>query len=273
MGAWLGCRHNEAVSPDLEKYTMVPAVRMLAEFKNEPFTDFSVPTNQEAMKAALAKVKQQLGRSYPLIIGGERIETGDWITSTNPAAPDQVIGKFAKATREHAEHAMQAALTVFERGKKVSAKQRAELLFRAANIMRERKHELAAWMILEVGKNWAEADGDVAEAIDFCEYYGREMLKLSRPPALVPYPGEDNKLAYIPLGVGLVIPPWNFPLAILVGMTTASIVTGNTVVLKPASDSPAIASDFVALMDELKLPPGVINLVTGSGAVIGDRLR
>ncbi len=251
---------------------MVPAVRTLAEFRNEPFTDFSVPANQEAMKAAIARVKGQFGRTYPLVIGGERIETGDWIISTNPGAPDQVIGKFAKATRDHAEQAMKAALTAFESWKKVSAEQRAELIFRAANIMRERKHELAAWMILEVGKNWAEADGDVAEAIDFCEYYGREMLKLSRPPALIPYPGEDNRLAYIPLGVGVVIPPWNFPLAILVGMTTASVVTGNTVVLKPSSDTPAIAYQFMGVMEDAGLPSGVINFVPGPGADVGDYL-
>ena len=251
---------------------MVPAVRTLAEFKNEPFTDFSVPANQEAMKAALAKVKSQLGRSYPLIIGGERIETGDWLTSTNPAAPDQVIGKFAKATQKQAEQAIQAALAAFESWKKVPAQERAELLFRAAKIMRERKHELAAWMILEVGKNWAEADGDVAEAIDFCEYYGREMLKLAQPPALIPYPGEDNRLAYIPLGVGVVIPPWNFPLAILVGMTTASVVTGNAVVLKPSSDTPAIGYQFISVMEDAGLPSGVINYIPGPGGEVGDYL-
>jgi 1-pyrroline-5-carboxylate dehydrogenase len=251
---------------------MVLEVRTLPEFANEPFTDFSVPANQEAMKAAIAKVKQQLGRNYPLIIGGERIETGDWIVSTNPGAPDQVIGKFAKAKQEHAERAIHAATEAFAKWKKVPAEERAELLFRAARLIRERKHELAAWMILEIGKNWVEADADVAESIDFCEFYGREMLRLSQPPALTPYPGEDNRMAYIPLGVGVVIPPWNFPLAILVGMTTASLVTGNTVVLKPSSETPAVAYQFVGIMEDAGLPPGVLNFVPGSGAEVGDYL-
>lgn len=244
----------------------------ISEFKTEAFTDFSTPENEKAMKEAIKTVRSHLGRTYPLIINGERIETTDYLVSTNPSSPSQVIGKFSKATTEHAEKAMQGALTAFETWKKVKPEERAEYLFKAAKLMRERKHILSAWLILEIGKSWAEADGDVAEAIDFCEYYGREMLRLANPAPLVPTPGERNKLSYIPLGVGLVIPPWNFPLAILVGMTTASIVTGNTVVLKPSSDTPAIAYQFIQILEEVGVPKGVVNFVPGPGASVGDYL-
>lgn len=244
----------------------------LSEFRNEPFTDFTVAENEKAMNEALKKVNSQLGRQYPLIIGGEHIETGEWLVSTNPSAPEQIIGKFAKADKKLAEKAMDSALQAFETWKKVAPAERAQYLFKAAKVMRERKHELSALLILEIGKSWAEADGDVAEAIDFCEYYGLEMLRLSNPAPLVPIAGEKNKLHYLPLGVGLVIPPWNFPLAILVGMTTAAIVSGNTVVLKPSSDTPAIAYHFVQILEELGLPKGVVNFVPGPGASVGDYL-
>lgn len=244
----------------------------LTEFKTEPFTDFSLPENEKAMKEALKTVRAQLGRQYPLIINGERIETSDLLISTNPSSPSQVIGKFSKANKDHAEKAMQAALAAFETWKRVPSDKRAEYLFKAAHIMRSRKHELAAWLILEIGKNWVEADADVAEAIDFCEYYAREMLRLSNPAALVPTAGEENKLSYIPLGVGLVIPPWNFPLAILVGMTTASIVAGNTVILKPSSETPGIAYQFIQILEEVGIPKGVVNFVPGPGASVGDYL-
>jgi 1-pyrroline-5-carboxylate dehydrogenase len=247
-------------------------VKGVTAFKTEPFTDFSLPENEKAMKEALKTVKAQLGRQYPLIINGERIETSELLVSTNPSSPEQVIGKFSKANKDLAEKAMQAALTAFESWKKVAAEERAEYLFKAANVMRTRRHELSAWLILEIGKNWAEADADVAEAIDFCEYYGREMLRLNNPAELVPLAGEKNKLSYIPLGVGLVIPPWNFPLAILVGMTTASIVAGNTVLLKPSSDTPAIAYQFVQILEEVGLPKGVVNFIPGPGASVGDYL-
>lgn len=245
---------------------------MITEFRNEPFTDFSCPTNQEAMKAALAKVRSQLGKKYPLVINGERIETNDLLVSTNPANPSEVIGSFHKADKELAEKAMQSALEAFESWKKVCPKERARFLFKAAAMMRRRKFELSSWLILEIGKSWAEADGDVAEAIDFCEYYGREMLRLAAPQPVVPYAGEENHLYYIPLGVGLVVPPWNFPLAILVGMTTAAIVSGNTVILKPSSETPAIAWKFFEILEEAGLPKGVLTFLPGPGASVGDFL-
>jgi 1-pyrroline-5-carboxylate dehydrogenase len=243
---------------------------MPAEFRNEPFTDFSKEENAQAMRDAIEKVRGQLGREYPLVIGGERIATGNTLDSYNPANRTQLVGRFNKATKELANQAVEKAYEAFQTWKDTPAADRAALLFRAAAIMRERKHELSAWMIYEVAKTWAEADGDTAEAIDFCEFYGREMLRYAGEQPLVHIPGEENKLDYIPLGVGAVIPPWNFPLAIMAGMTVASVVTGNTVVLKPSSDAPTIAYKFFEILEEAGLPPGVVNFMTGSGAEVGD---
>ena len=243
---------------------------MPTEFRNEPFTDFSKDENAQAMRAALAKVKSELGREYPLVIGGERIKTEAKLESINPANRTEVVGRFQKATKELATQAVEAAYAAFQTWKKTSAEERANLLFRVAQILRERKHELSAWMIYEVGKTWPEADGDTAEAIDFCEFYAREMLRYAEPHPLTNNPGEENRLEYIPLGVGAVIPPWNFPLAIMAGMTSASFVTGNTVVLKPSSDAPTIAFKFFEILEEAGLPAGVVNFMTGSGAEVGD---
>ena len=222
------------------------------------------------MRSALAKVKSELGREYPLVIGGERIKTDGKLDSLNPANRTEVVGRFQKATKELATRAVEAAYETFQTWKKTSAEERANLLFRVAGMLRERKHELSAWMIYEVGKTWPEADGDTAEAIDFCEFYAREMLAYAGPQPLTNSPGEENRLEYIPLGVGAVIPPWNFPLAIMAGMTSASFVTGNTVVLKPSSDAPTIAYKFFEILEEAGLPPGVVNFMTGSGAEVGD---
>ncbi len=243
---------------------------MPTEFRNEPFTDFSKEENAQAMRDAIAKVSEQLGREYPLVIGGERIETGSKLDSFNPANRTQVVGSFQKATKELANQAVEKAAETFETWKHTPAEERAEMLFRVAAIMRERKHEFSAWMVYEVAKTWAEADGDTAEAIDFCEFYGREMLRYAGEQPLVKLEGEDNELEYIPLGVGAVIPPWNFPLAIMAGMTVAAVVTGNTVVLKPSSDAPTIAFKFFEILEEAGLPPGVVNFMTGSGAEVGD---
>jgi 1-pyrroline-5-carboxylate dehydrogenase len=246
---------------------------MHTPFRNEPFTDFSVEANAHAMRTALSRVKEQLGQTYPLIIGGEAISTDDTSTSINPGRPEEVIGRFAKATVAHADQAIETAAQAFESWRFVPAAERAGYLFKAAAIMRRRKFELSAWLIHEVSKSWAEADADVAEAIDFCEYYARQMLKLGAPQDVVDVPYENNELHYIPLGVGVVIPPWNFPLAIMVGMSTAAIVAGNTVVLKPASTSPTIAAQFVKIMNEdCALPPGVLNFVPGPGGTMGDAL-
>lgn len=245
----------------------------MVPFRNEPFTDFSIEANAAAMRDALAKVKNELGQTYPLLIGGEHVELEDTFDSLNPANPAQVVGSFANGSVEHVNQAIEAAAHAFETWRTVPGEDRARYLLRAAAAMRRRKFEFAAWLVYEVSKNWAEADGDVAEAIDFLEYYAHQMIKLSGPQPVVDYPGEENELRYIPLGVTVVIPPWNFPLAIMAGMTTAAIVAGNTVVLKPAESSPAIAALFVRLMiEEAALPDGVLNFVTGPGSVIGDAL-
>ena len=241
-------------------------------FKNEPLTDFKDKKNKRDLEKAIAKVESELGKEYSLLIDGEHVKTEDKLNSYNPSNPKEIVGIFQKATPELGVKAIEAAHQAFQSWKEVPAEKRASYLFKAAALMRKRKHEFSAWMIFETGKNWAEADGDVAEAIDFLEFYGREAIRFSKGPKLVKIKGEDNHQRYIPLGVGLVIPPWNFPLAILTGMTTAAIVSGNAVVLKPSSDSPTIAVKFVELMEELKLPKGVLNFVTGSGGAIGDIL-
>jgi 1-pyrroline-5-carboxylate dehydrogenase len=243
---------------------------MRTEFRNEAFTDFTKEENAQAMRNALEKVRSELGREYPLVIGGERLTTESKLDSINPANRTQVVGRFNKATKELANRAVEAADEAFRTWRNTPAEKRAELLFRVAEIMRKRRHELSAWMIYEVAKTWPEADADTAEAIDFCEFYGREMLRYAGEQPLYQVTGEESAMEYIPLGVGAVIPPWNFPLAIMAGMTLASVVTGNTVVLKPSSDAPTIAFKFFEILEEVGLPPGVVNFMTGSGAEVGD---
>lgn len=253
-----------------ETISSVPIRAPKGEFRNEPFTDFNHEDNARAMREALDKVRSELGREYNLIIGGRLVKTSEKIKSLNPARPSEIVGIHQKAGAEHVDLAMQAALKAFESWKNVPAEERASLLLEAAEILRQRKFEFCAWMVFEVGKNWAEADADVAETIDFLEFYAREALRLaaSKPP--IQYPGERDYLRYIPLGVGAVIPPWNFPCAIMAGMTSASIVCGNTVILKPSSESPTIAAKFVEVLQEAGMPDGVVNFCPGSGATFGN---
>src|SRR5713226_6619616 len=239
-------------------------------FVNEPLTDFSKEENARKMRAAIEKVRGQLGREYDLITGGKRVKTKDKIKSINPAKPSQLVGLHQKAGKEQVEPAMQAALEAFESWSRASVEERASLVFRTGDLLRERKFEFCAWLVFEVSKNWAEADGDIAETIDFCEYYSREALRLAKVELPVQMPGERDSLLYIPLGVGAVIPPWNFPAAIMAGMTLASIVSGNTVILKPSSDSPTIAAKFVELLEEAGMPEGVVNFCPGAGASFGN---
>ncbi len=242
--------------------------RVLDEFKNEPFTDYSKPENAAAMKAAIEKVGGELGREYPVVINGEKITLDSKFQSYNPANKTEVVGVFSEGDTDTSlvDNAIDAATEAFKSWRKVAPAERAEYAFKMAEIMRQRKHELSAWMVVEVAKTWAEADGDTAEAIDFLEFYGREMLRWSQELPVTKVPGEDNSFEYIPLGVGAIIPPWNFPLAIMAGMTMAAVVAGNTVVLKPSSDSPTIAAKFMEIVEEVGLPNGVINFVTGSAA-------
>lgn len=241
-------------------------------YAHEPFTDFSIEENKNAFQEALTYVQAQLGKEYPVIIGTEKITTEEKIVSINPSNKEEIIGSVSMANQELAEKAMQAALTAFESWKKWKPEHRANILFRAAAMMRRRKHEFSSYLVKEAGKPWKEADADTAEAIDFLEYYGRQMLKLKNGMDVQSRPGEYNQFHYIPLGVGVIISPFNFPLAIMAGTTVAAIVSGNTVLLKPANSTPVIAAKFVELMYEAGLPKGVLNYVPGSGAKIGDYL-
>ncbi|HEY6843702.1 MAG TPA: L-glutamate gamma-semialdehyde dehydrogenase [Thermoanaerobaculia bacterium] len=246
--------------------------RTLPEFRNEPLTDFSRPENRSAMEAALEKVKREFGTEYPLVIGGKRITGLKTFDSVNPSHKTQTIGKFSKGTREHVEQAIDAAWKAFESWSRKPVDVRAGLLLKAADLMRKRKHEFSAVMIYEVGKTWPEADADTAEAIDFLEFYAREAYRYAAEQPITKIPSEENHLVYLPLGVGAVIPPWNFPCAIMAGMTSAAVVTGNTVILKPSSDAPWIAYRFFALLEEAGMPAGVVNFLSGGGGEVGDPL-
>lgn len=243
----------------------------LPPFVNEPYRDFSKPEHKAAMEAALALVRTQLGREYPLQIGGLHEQGGSSkLLSYNPSHPAELIGVHQKATTEQANRAVEQAFHYFPTWAATTPQHRAKLLFRAAEILRERKSEFNAWLILESGKNWNEAEADTAEAIDFCDYYARQMLRLASPDALVQMPGEESIMTYLPLGVGVIIPPWNFPLAILAGMTAAALVTGNTVVIKPSSETPTIAAKFTEVLLEAGFPPESFQFLPGSGAEVGD---
>ncbi len=238
-------------------------------FVNEPFLDFTDASVERKMLDALAAVEAELGQEYDLVIGGQRVRTSDKIRSINPARPAQVIGLHQAATAEHAQPAMDAAQKAFTTWSVTSVERRASLLFRLADLIRERKLTFCAWLTFEVGKNWSEADADVGECIDFMLYYAQEALRLAGSSTPIQFPGERNQLRYVPLGVGAVIPPWNFPFAIMAGMTAAAIVTGNTVILKPSVDAPTIAAKFFALLEEAGMPDGVVNFCPGEGPDFG----
>jgi 1-pyrroline-5-carboxylate dehydrogenase len=244
----------------------------LAAFTNESYTDFTQPANAERMRAALAKVRSELGREYDLLIAGDHRKAESKFQSLNPARPSEVIGVHQKGSERDARDAVEAAFNYFPVWSQRSMQDRAELLRRAATILRDRKYEFDSWLILEAGKTWAEAEADVSEAIDFCDYYAAQALKLASPDPIVQLPGERDEMVYLPLGVGIVIPPWNFPLAILAGMAAAALVTGNTVVIKPSSDTPTIAAKFADVLLEAGFPPESFSLLIGSGGLIGDVL-
>ena len=222
----------------------------LPAFRNEPYTDFSKLENRRRMEEAQARVRVQLGREYELLIGDARIRTADKLKSTNPARPDEVVGIHQKASPELANRAVETAYRNFAEWAATPAEDRIRMLVKTAALIRERKFEFDAWLVFEAGKTWPEAEAEVAEAIDFCEYYAREMLRFAGPQSVVQLAGERDEMRYLPLGVGIVIPPWNFALAILCGMTVAALVTGNTVVIKPSSETPTVAAKFVELLHE-----------------------
>jgi 1-pyrroline-5-carboxylate dehydrogenase len=254
--------------------TGIPAVDLatLPEYAPTSSVDFTRPEHRSAFEKALDQVRGSFGADVPIVIGGERLVSDRTFESRNPARPSEILGRFQAGTAEHANRAVEAAQAAFATWSRVPAAERAAYLLSAARRMRDRRHLFSAWLVYEVGKSWAEADADTAEAIDFMEFYGREMLRYAAPQPVTQLPGEKGQLVYLPLGVGAIIPPWNFPLAICVGMTSAAIVTGNTVVVKPSSDAPAIAWQFYLLMEEVGLPPGVFNFVTGGGGSVGDAL-
>ncbi len=244
----------------------------LVPFVNEPYADFSQPEVWASAEAALTSVRSQLGREYPLWLAGAEHTTGDLLISVNPSRPSEIVGRHHKATAEMANRAIEDAHAYAPHWGRTPPLERARLLTRAAALIRERKFEFDAWLVIEAGKTWPEAEAEVGEAIDFCEYYARQMVRFAEPEPVVQLPGERDNLVYLPLGMGIIIPPWNFPLAILAGMTTAALVAGNTVVIKPSSETPTVAAKFVEVLHAAGFPPRSLALTTGSGAVIGDLL-
>ena len=241
-------------------------------FANETLTDFTDPANVAAYRAALDGVAGQLGADYPLTIGSHQTETGAWIESHNPGRTDQLVGRSAKGGPADIDRALAAAWEAFATWSAEPMDTRVALVRRLADVMRARRFELAAWMTFEAGKNFAEADADVAEAIDFCEYYADQAPLLAGEQETYPRPDESNTSILVPLGAGAVISPWNFPLAIFTGMAVGPAVVGNTLVLKPSPDTPIVAQEFMTCAREAGFPPGVFNLVTGADADIGDHL-
>jgi RHH-type proline utilization regulon transcriptional repressor/proline dehydrogenase/delta 1-pyrroline-5-carboxylate dehydrogenase len=241
-------------------------------FENEPVTDFSRAENRKRMSKALERVSEQLGRTYPLIIGGERISEAETAVSLNPSHIDRTVGRITQASLAHADMALERGRAAFETWRHVPPAKRAELLFSAADRMCRSRFELAALEVHEVGKIWREADADVVEAIDYLRYYATEMLRLGEDPSTTRLPGEKNEYIYRPRGVGAVIAPWNFPLAILTGMSSAALAAGNTVIMKPAPQSPITASYLMRIYEEAGIPPGAVNLLPGPGETIGEHL-
>ncbi len=244
----------------------------LADFRNEPYADFTRPGNARAMRSALEHARASFGQDHEIRIGGERHRTGSRLESLNPSNPKEVVGRFHRATAALAERAIQSAHAYFPTWAATSWESRIALARKCANLLRWRKFEFNAWLVLEAGKSWAEAEADTSEAIDFCEYYALLAERLAHPEELVQMPGERNTLRYLPLGVGVIIPPWNFPLAILVGMTVAALVSGNTVVVKPSSDTPGIAMLFAEVLEEAGFPLEAFTVMVGSGGEVGDLL-
>jgi 1-pyrroline-5-carboxylate dehydrogenase len=245
---------------------------MLEDFRNEPFTDFSQAEARSAFESALARVERQRGIEIPLVIGGRRLRTGRLLENRNPADRAEVLSRHHLADRNTAAKALDAAVKAQKAWGVVAPRERASVLLRAAARMRERKHEFSATMVLEIGKSWPEADVETAEAIDFLEFYAREMLRWGGEIPVTPYRGEFPETVYVPLGAGAVIPPWNFPNAILTGMTSAAVVAGNAVVLKPASDTPLVAWKVFTVLEEAGVPDGVLNYLPGPGSEAGDFL-
>ena len=244
----------------------------LPPFTNQAFTDFSNPANVQAMLAAQAAVRARFGREYPLLIAGEQATTDAKLQSVNPSRPAQIVGVHQLATPAMAQQAIERAHANFPAWSRTPVEDRVKAAVRVASIIRDRKLEFDAWLVYEAGKTWNEAEADVSEAIDFCEYYARQMMHWANPGPLVQMPGEHGRLVYLPLGAGVIVPPWNFPLAILAGMSVAALVAGNTVVIKPSSDTPTVGAKFAEVLLEAGFPAESFSFLPGSGAAIGDLL-
>jgi 1-pyrroline-5-carboxylate dehydrogenase len=246
---------------------------LVAQYKNEPFDLFDTDAAVDQMQAALGKVRAEFGATYPMIINGERVFTEEKLVSTNPSNPAEIVGYSSKATAQHADAALDAAWRAFESWRRWTQEDRSRLMLKAAAIMRRRKRELEAWLVYEIGKNFVEASAEVAEMIDFTEYYARQALKhVGGLGSLIHSPGEENESFYIPLGAGVTISPWNFPMALMTGMTVGAIVVGNTVVCKPAEDTVVSLAKVFDIFEEAGLPPGVVNYLPGTGRDIGSYL-
>jgi RHH-type proline utilization regulon transcriptional repressor/proline dehydrogenase/delta 1-pyrroline-5-carboxylate dehydrogenase len=238
------------------------------QFPNAADTDYSDSNLREKAQQSLAKVKTELGKTYLPLINGEYVQTSEQINSVNPSNPEEIVGKVGLISVEQAETALQAAKAAFASWSKTPASKRAEILRKAGEIMEARRHELNAWISLEVGKVLREADAEVSEAIDFCRYYADEMERLNQGH-IYDISGEDNRYFYQPRGIALVISPWNFPFAIATGMTVAALVAGNCTLLKPAETSTVIAAKIAEILLEAGIPQGVFQLVPGKGSVVG----
>jgi RHH-type proline utilization regulon transcriptional repressor/proline dehydrogenase/delta 1-pyrroline-5-carboxylate dehydrogenase len=241
-------------------------------FTNEPLADFTEPDVRRRFPEAIASVRRRLGQNYPLHVGGRDVPTGEVLPSVNPADPAEVIGRVHQAGPAEVDRALAAAAQAFPAWRDTSPDARANVLVKAADAARRRIVELSAWQVLEAGKQWDQAYADVAEAVDFFEYYAAEMRRLASPRALGNVPGEGNQLTYEPRGIAVIIAPWNFPLAISAGMCAAALVAGNTVVYKPSGFTSVIGHQLLELLQEAGLPPGAFNYLPGRGSLIGDRL-
>ena len=241
-------------------------------FRNAPLVSFIYKDSQDKMQSALREVRKRFGEKHPLYIGGEKIWTDNLTPSVNPAAPTEIVGYGTEAGVDEAERAVKAARAAFEKWRWTPFEERAQLLERAADILERRRYELSAVEVFEVGKPWAEADGDIREAIDFCTFYAQQMRRLGRPKLTQQVPGEESYHHYWPRGVAFVIAPWNFPIAILCGMASAGVVTGNAVIMKPSEQSIVCGAMLMQVFEEAGVPPGVLNFLSGHGSVIGAHL-
>ena len=245
---------------------------MLPTYQSLTYSDFSDQAAAASYRRALERVGAELGVHAPLVIGGRHVTTDDVIRSTDPAQPTRLVGTASSATSDHATEALGAAWAAFPDWSRRPAAERADLVHRVGDLIADRIYDFAAWQTFEAGKNWAEAEADVAEAIDFCRYYAHQALAMAEPVRVSEYPGEVNESWLQPIGAGVVIPPWNFPLAILVGMTLGPVAAGNTVVLKPASNTPIVGWGFMQALAEAGFPDGVVNFLPGPGSQVGDTL-